>query len=73
MSALQCCVSFCSPAVGLSCMFAYVCAPSLLRRPPSRRHPGASQSLSAARVLCCSPRSVRLIRGRDVSPRCSLH
>lgn len=56
MSALQCCVSFCSPAVGLSCMFAYVCAPSLLRRPPSRRHPrGVAEPERSARALLQPP------------------
>ena len=56
MSALQCCVSFCSPAVGLSCMFAYVCVPSLLRRPPARRHPrGVAEPERSARALLQPP------------------
>lgn len=73
MSALQCWVSFCSPAVGLSCMLRMCAYPLSCAALLPAAFPGSSQSPSAARVLCRSPAAVCLIHGRDVCPRCSLH
>ena len=55
MSALQCWVSFCSPAVGLSCMLRMCAYPLSCAALLPAAFPGSSQSPSAARCSAAAP------------------
>ena len=55
MSALQCWVSFCSPAVGLSCMLRMCAYPLSCAALLPAAIPGSSQSPSAARCSAAAP------------------